>query len=140
MRLHPAIPALPALALLATAALTAVAGSATALATTGHSSPSSVGPGAGAGTSLAWGRQPLPADDGWAAYSTGTTGGSGADAAHVYAVHDRVGLDSALAGGGSTPKIIYVVGTIDGNTSATGAALTCADYADPGYTLAGYLA
>src|SRR3954452_20601243 len=129
MRLHPAI---PAFALLATTALVTLTTSAPSLASAGHPSAGrpSVGPGADTRTSLAWGRQPLPADDGWAAYSTGTTGGSGADAAHVYAVHDRVGLDSALAGGGSTPKIIYVVGTIDGNTSATGAALTCADYAD----------
>lgn len=137
MRARPVLASASALALLATALVL----SAPATATVAHSS---VGTGASGPTSLAWGHQPLPANDGWAAGTTGTTGGSAADAAHTYVVHNRVELDAALSGGGSTPdttpKIIYVDGVIDGNTSATGAPLTCADYADPDYTLAGYLA
>jgi pectate lyase len=122
---------------LTAATLSAFTLSAPASATSPHSS---VGTGTDTRTSLAWGHQPLPANDGWAAGTTGTTGGSTADATHTYVVHDRVELDAALAAGSGTPKIIYVDGVIDGNTSATGAPLTCADYADPGYTFAGYLA
>ncbi len=83
-------------------------------------------------------RQALPANDGWAAAGTGTTGGSAADSAHVFVVHDRNELAAAVAG--STPKIVFVSGGIEGNVDATGAPLSCADYAAPGYRLDAYLA
>ncbi|GAA3391748.1 pectate lyase family protein [Cryptosporangium minutisporangium] len=72
------------------------------------------------------GRQTLPANDGWGG---GTTGGS-ADARPTV-VRTRDQLAAAVAG--SAPKIVYVRGTIRPTES-------CADYADPAYTLAGYLA
>ncbi|MEU6258199.1 pectate lyase [Streptomyces sp. NPDC047043] len=85
-------------------------------------------------------RDTLPADDGWAAYGTGTTGGSAADDAHVFTVTDRAGLVRALDGGSDTPKIIKVAGTIDANTDDDGHPLDCADYATDGYGLKKYLA
>jgi pectate lyase len=78
-------------------------------------------------------RQALAANDGWASAGTGTTGGSAADSAHVFVVHTRDELAAAVAG--STPKIVLVAGRIDGNAGAT-----CADYADPGYSLDAFLA
>ncbi|SHI28289.1 hypothetical protein [Streptomyces sp. 3214.6] len=74
-------------------------------------------------------RDTLAADDGWAAYGTGTTGGSAADDAHVPTVTDRAGLLRALDGGSDTPKIIKIAGTIDADTDADGHHLDCADYA-----------
>jgi pectate lyase len=53
-------------------------------------------------------RDVLAADDGWAAYGTGTTGGSTADDAHVYTVTDRAGLARALDNGSDTPSHIEV--------------------------------
>ncbi|MFF4258084.1 polysaccharide lyase family 1 protein [Streptomyces sp. NPDC001663] len=85
-------------------------------------------------------RDTLPADDGWAAYGTGTTGGSAADDAHVHTVTDRAGLVRALDGGSDTPKIIRIAGTIDANTDDDGHHLDCADYATDGYSLKKYLA
>ncbi|MCI3277155.1 pectate lyase family protein [Streptomyces cylindrosporus] len=85
-------------------------------------------------------RDTLPANDGWAAYGTGTTGGSAADDAHVHTVTDRAGLVRALDGGSDTPKIIKVAGTIDANTDDDGHHLDCADYATDGYSLKKYLA
>lgn len=58
-------------------------------------------------------RQTLAANDGWAAYGTGTTGGAAADAAHVHTVTTWAGFKAALAADGSAPKIIKVKGTID---------------------------
>jgi pectate lyase len=81
------------------------------------------------------GHQVLGANDGWAADGAGTTGGSAADAAHTYTVHDRAGLVAALAGGSAVPKIIYVDGTVDANDGAG-----AEQYRDPGYDLASYLA
>lgn len=88
------------------------------------------------------GRQVLAPDDGWAAAAGGTTGGASADAAHVYFVHTRAELVAALGGAANTtPKIIHVIGTVDGNTGADGKPLTCADYAKgTGYDLQRYLA
>src|SRR5205823_5354200 len=80
------------------------------------------------------GHQALPANDGWA---NGTTGGSAADAAHTKTVTTRDQLAAAVTG--STPKIVYVKGTINANTDASGKTLSCNDYATSGYTLAGYL-
>ncbi|MEU3779430.1 pectate lyase [Streptomyces sp900129855] len=84
-------------------------------------------------------RDTLAADDGWAAYGTGTTGGAAADDAHVHTVTDRAGLVRALDGGSDTPKIIKIAGTIDANTDADGHRLDCADYATDGYALKRYL-
>src|SRR5450432_166170 len=54
------------------------------------------------------GHQVLPANDGWAAASGGTTGGSAATSAHVYTVTTRAQLVQDLGGAKSTdttPKI-----------------------------------
>ena len=85
-------------------------------------------------------RDTLPANDGWASEGEGTTGGSAADAAHVYTVTDRAGLVRALDGGSATPKIIRIAGTVDANTDDDGDHLDCADYATDGYRLKKYLA
>ncbi len=91
------------------------------------------------------GRQALPAGDGWASDGTGTTGGSAAGADHVYVAHNRAELVTALGGDNATnaanaaPKIIYISGTVDGNTDNANHPLSCADYADPAYTLDAYL-
>ncbi|WLW55997.1 polysaccharide lyase family 1 protein [Streptomyces sp. YU58] len=85
-------------------------------------------------------RDTLPANDGWAAAGTGTTGGAAADADHVFTVTDRAGLVRALDGGSDTPKIIKVAGAIDANTDDDGDHLDCADYTTGGYSLRKYLA
>src|SRR2546430_3110851 len=91
-------------------------------------------------------RQVLPANDGWAADGTGTTGGSAADAAHVFVVHNRAELVTALGGdnatnaSNATPKIILVKGVIDGNTDAGNQPLPCSAYADQDYSLDAFLA
>ncbi|GIE35991.1 pectate lyase [Actinoplanes italicus] len=86
-------------------------------------------------------RAVLPANDGWAAATTGTTGGSAADDAHVFVVRNRAELVAALAGGTDpTPRIVLIKGTIRANEDDAGNPLTCDDYADPAYTLDGYLA
>jgi pectate lyase/pectin methylesterase-like acyl-CoA thioesterase len=51
--------------------------------------------------------------DGWAAMAGGTTGGSTATSDQVYSVTNRLQLLSAMATGGTRPKIIKIVGTID---------------------------
>ena len=95
--------------------------------------------GADAGADL--GRATLPANDGWASATTGTTGGSAADADHVFTVSTRSQLVAALGKTTNTaPKIILVRGTIDGNVDDADEPLSCADYQRDGYTLAGYLA
>ncbi|MGW0420798.1 pectate lyase family protein [Streptomyces sp. NPDC003015] len=85
-------------------------------------------------------RDTLPANDGWASEGEGTTGGSAADADHVYTVTDRAGLVRALDGGSDTPKIIRIAGSVDANTDDDGDHLDCADYATDGYGLKKYLA
>lgn len=57
-------------------------------------------------------REAAPAD-GFAALGGGTAGGSAASAGQVYTVTNRVQLLTALANGGSLPKIVKVVGSID---------------------------
>ncbi|MFF9171564.1 MULTISPECIES: polysaccharide lyase family 1 protein [unclassified Streptomyces] len=79
-------------------------------------------------------RQVLGAKDGWAAHGTGTTGGSAADAAHVYTVGTWAQFKAALAAGGDAPKIIKVKGTIDAVSQG------CDAFAAPGYDFAAYLA
>lgn len=87
------------------------------------------------------GRQTLPPLDGWAAATTGTTGGADADADHVFTVTNRQELLSALNGQDPTPKIIYVAGTIDANVDDDNVPQTCEDYQNgTGYALEAYLA
>lgn len=92
------------------------------------------------------GRQTLAANDGWAALGTnnlgqaGTTGGTSADAAHIYTVTNRQELVAALGSNDATPKIIYVQGTIDANVNDNNQPLSCADYAaGTGYSIQAYL-
>jgi pectate lyase len=82
-------------------------------------------------------RQVLPAGDGWASATTGTTGGAAAPRTSVLTVRTREQLAQAVAG--DKPKIVFVSGRIDANTDATGRRLTCQDYARDGYTLERYL-
>ena len=74
-------------------------------------------------------RQTLPAGDGWASAGTGTTGGSAAPKRRTCTPCPPA-RNSSPPSPRPVPKIIYVRGTIDGNTDAAGAELSCADYAD----------
>lgn len=94
------------------------------------------------------GRETLPPNDGWAAEGTGTTGGAAAALDHVYTVTNRQELVAALNDGNypppsstpsSTPKIIYVSGTIDVNVDDNNEPLTCQDYEAEGYSLEAFL-
>jgi pectate lyase len=91
-------------------------------------------------------RAVLAPNDGWAASGAGTTGGSAADASHVFVVRDRGELVAALGGNNATnatnatPKIIFVAGKINANVDDSNNPLTCADYADPAYSLDQFLA
>ncbi|WP_229072968.1 polysaccharide lyase family 1 protein [Actinoplanes sp. DH11] len=103
--------------------------------------PAAVPPSAAPAVLPAAARQVLPANDGWAAAAGGTTGGSAADDAHVFVVRNRSELATALAGGTDpTPRIVLISGTVQANVDDAGAPLTCADYADPAYSLDQYLA
>ncbi|HEY3472033.1 MAG TPA: pectate lyase [Amycolatopsis sp.] len=86
------------------------------------------------------GRVVLGPRDGWAAATTGTTGGAAAARADVHTVTKRSELAAALAAHPGAPKIIYVRGTIEGNVDARDRPMSCADFADPGYSLPAYLA
>jgi len=95
------------------------------------------------------GREVLPANDGWASFSPGTTGGASAADNQVYTVHNRQELVAALNNGvypptssnpSNVPKIIYVTGAIDANVDDNNQPLSCGDYARSGYTLEAYLA
>jgi pectate lyase len=95
------------------------------------------------------GRETLDANDGWASLGTGTTGGSAAAPEQVYFVHNRQELVAALHNGvypppnpaapSNVPKIIYVVGTIDGNVDDANEPLECVDYNRNGFTLEAFL-
>jgi len=85
-------------------------------------------------------RQVLPANDGWAAFSTGTTGGSAAAPENVREATTKADLVRHLTELGSTPKFILINGTIDANVDDTNQPLTCADYQRNGFTLESYLA
>src|SRR6266508_2935388 len=50
------------------------------------------------------GRETLPPNDGWASFSTGTTGGSAATPDHVYTVTNRQELVAALNDGAYPPS------------------------------------
>src|SRR5688500_4919190 len=95
------------------------------------------------------GRETLPANDGWAAFSTGTTGGAVAAPEQVYVVTNRRELVAALNNGvypppsstpSNVPKIIYVDGTIDTNVDDENGPLACEDDYRNGYTIEGFLA
>ncbi|KAF1679059.1 MULTISPECIES: pectate lyase family protein [Bacillus] len=86
------------------------------------------------------GHQALGSNDGWGAYSTGTTGGSKASSSNVYTVSNRNQLVSALGKNtNTTPKIIYIKGTIDMNVDDDLKPLDLNDYKDPEYELDKYL-
>ncbi|MFI7411474.1 polysaccharide lyase family 1 protein [Streptomyces sp. NPDC049627] len=80
------------------------------------------------------GREVLGAGDGWGAEGTGTTGGSAADAAHVYTVTTWAEFKAALKDGGSAPRIIKVKGMIDAVSRG------CDAFAVEGYDFQKYLA
>jgi len=67
----------------------------------------------------------------------GTTGGSAADDAHIFVVHNRLELVNALGGNNATngsnatPKIVFVADGIEGDVDDSNNPLTCADYTDP---------
>jgi pectate lyase len=92
----------------------------------------------------------LQPNDGWAAFSTGTSGGSQAVPSQIYTVTNRAELIAALNNGVFTPtspsnpsdepKIIYVDGTIDLNVDDNNQPLVCEDYYRDGYTLEAFLA
>lgn len=95
------------------------------------------------------GREVLLPNDGWASAGDGTTGGAAAAAEQVYVVTNRQELIAALNNGvypppsstpSSTPKIIYVKGTIDANVDDNNQPLICQDYYRDGYTLEAFLA
>jgi pectate lyase len=84
------------------------------------------------------GHQVLPANDGWAAEGSGTTGGAKATAQNVFTVSSRKDLVAALAKAGDAPKIVYIKGTINLSTDDSGRELFEKDYADPGYNFEAY--
>ncbi|GGW86002.1 pectate lyase family protein [Streptomyces lomondensis] len=79
------------------------------------------------------GREVLGAKDGWASEGAGTTGGSRADAEHVYTVTSWAEFKRALADGGNAPKIIKVKGMIDAVSQG------CDAFVTGGYDLQQYL-
>ncbi|WP_134685834.1 pectate lyase family protein [Brevibacillus migulae] len=91
------------------------------------------------------GREVLGKNDGWAAYSTGTTGGSKASADQVFTVTNRqelvkaLGGDNKTNGANDTPKIIYVRGTINLSVDDQNRPLGYNEYRDPAYTIEEYL-
>lgn len=96
------------------------------------------------------GHEILAANDGWASFGAGTSGGSAALSTQVYVVTNRAELIAALNNGvfsstspsnpSTAPKIIYVDGTIDMNVDDANQPLACPDYYRNGFTLEGFLA
>src|SRR5436190_2283636 len=86
------------------------------------------------------GRVVLGPRDGWAAATTGTTGGAAAAPGDVHTVTKRSELAAALAAHPGAPKIVYVRGTIEGNVDAADRPVGCESFADPAYSLPAYLA
>ena len=99
-----------------------------------HSSVGATSPSTGSGTNHS--RETLPAGHGWGAQNGGVTGGSKADASHVYTVTNRdqlvqaLGGNNATNGSNSTPKIIVIKGNIDLNEDSSGKELTRGDFAN----------
>ncbi|CAL9321589.1 pectate lyase family protein [Streptomyces sp. SudanB52_2052] len=93
------------------------------------------------GVCLLWPAPPASAAErapvGWASTGSGTTGGAGG---RTWTVDTRAELEEALANGGepTAPKVIRVVGDIDGHESDDGSLLGEQDYA-PGYDLHKYM-
>lgn len=86
------------------------------------------------------GHQVLASNDGWAAYSTGTTGGSTASSSNVYTVTNRKQLVTALGSStNTTPKIIYISGTINMNVDDNNKAMGLNEYKDSTYDFNKYL-
>lgn len=79
-------------------------------------------------------RDVLPPRDGWASADGGTTGGAGADRAHIYTVSTWQDLWVALADDPGAPRIIKVEGTL--NATAAG----CSAFEADGYAFDRYLA
>ncbi|RST14137.1 pectate lyase [Streptomyces sp. WAC05374] len=79
-------------------------------------------------------RRTLPAGDGWASEGAGTTGGAAADAAHTHTVRTWAEFTAALTAGGSAPRIIRVVGTLNATEGG------CEAFEADGYDFARYLA
>jgi pectate lyase len=77
------------------------------------------------------GRAVLGQNDGWASFSTGTTGGSAADQAHIFTVKNRTELIQALGGDNATNRNI--------NTDDNGNPLGAQDYKDPAFDFGQYL-
>jgi pectate lyase len=84
-------------------------------------------------------RQPLPENDGWAAFAGPVTGGSTASAENDVTVSTRKALFDAVAKAGTAPKIIRIRGTINLSTDDTGNELMEQDYAAPEYDFAAYV-
>ena len=90
------------------------------------------------------GQEVLESNDGWAAFGSGTTGGSLATTDQVYTVTNRSELIAALNNGvvsstspsnpSNVSKIIYVSGAIDANVDDANNALNCEDYYRPDAT------
>ncbi|MER6715952.1 pectate lyase [Streptomyces sp. NPDC000877] len=93
------------------------------------------------GVCLLWPAPPVSAAErgpvGWASAGPGTTGGAGG---RTWTVDTRAELKEALANGGepTAPKVIRVVGDINGHESDDGSLLGEQDYA-PGYGLGTYM-
>ncbi|MPZ28772.1 MAG: pectate lyase [Micromonosporaceae bacterium] len=121
------------IAALAAALVTAGAGIPGSPAEAGAGEPSQLSP-----LATWYGRQALPAGDGWGSAGAGTTGGAAASPDQVYVVTSRAELTDALRG--DAPKIVFVQGTIDGFEGPAGALLGCDDLADPAYDFDDYLA
>lgn len=85
-------------------------------------------------------KQVLTPNDGWGSHTTGTTGGSAAASANIYTVTKRSELVEALGNVSSTPKIIYINGTIDINVDADDNPVGMEYYKDPDYDFDAYLA
>ena len=96
------------------------------------------------------GKEVLAPNDGWAAFGTGTTGGSLAAADQIFVVRTRADLIAALNNGvpsptspstpSTAPKIIYVDGSIDFNVDDANQPLSCVDYYRNDYTREAFLA
>jgi len=96
---------------------------------------------AAAATAAELERETLAADDGWAAFGAGTSGGSLAADDHVYtvttrrefiaALNDGVPASTSPANPSNVPKIIRVEGTIDFNVDDNNQPLACESYFRP---------
>ena len=109
----------------------------------GPAPSATAGPAADAGNLRHLGRQVLAPDDGWAAAGGGTTGGAAATAANVYHVYTwdqfRAALGGEHARGDTTPRIVYVHGTLDANLRTADGRVDCAAYEVDGFDMQDYI-